>query len=160
MSERTSRLLGQGVVAGLIGYATVAIVFALANLFVDRSPFHTAAVLGATMFYGATDPSTIAVLPAYVLAFNGVHMLTFLVFGLIGAWLAELADRGEQLWYFSLFFWMFVAFHMVGAAQMLAVPLESVISAVAIWLAGLAASALMALFLLRVHPLLRKAQAW
>ena len=74
--------------------------------------------------------------------------------------LAELADRGEQLWYLSLMFWMLVALHMIGAAQMLAVPLEHVISAAAIWIAGIAASVGMAGFLLSEHPMLRKAKSW
>ena len=160
MSERSARLLVQGAVAGVIGYVTVAIVFGFANLFVGRSFFHTAAVIGATLFYGVTDPTTVTVTAAYVLAFNGLHLATFLVFGVIGAWLAELADRGDQLWYLSLMFWMLVALHMIGAAQMLAVPLENVISAAAIWIAGIAASVAMAVFLLSEHPMLRKAQSW
>lgn len=160
MKESSLRILRQGAVAGLLGYAVVAFVFALANVVGGRSPFQTAAVLGATLFYGVTDPATVTVTPPYVFAFNGLHLLTFLGFGIIGAWLVSLANKGEQLWYLSLFFWMFVAVHMIGAAQVFAIPLGEILSAAAVWGAGIAASIAMGVYLFRANPALRASQSW
>lgn len=160
MKESSLRILRQGAVAGLLGYAVVAFVFALANVVGGRSPFHTAAVLGATLFYGVTDPASVVVTPAYVFAFNGMHMLTFLGFGLVGAWLVSVANKGEQLWYLALFFWMFVAVHMIGAAQAFAIPLGEILSAAAVWGAGIAASIVMGVYLFRANPALRATQSW
>lgn len=160
MQRKALDVVFQGVVAGVIGYATVAIIFALANIFAGQSPFRTAAVLGAALFFGVRDPAAVTVTAQYVFLFNGVHLMAFLVFGVIGAWLATLADRGEQLWYPAAFFFMLVAFHLIGAAQVLAIPMQEAISGVAIWAGGFAASALMAVFLLKVHPAMRARQAW
>ena len=78
MKESSLRVLKQGTVAGLMGYLVVATVFALANVATGQSPFQTAAVLGATLFYGVTDPAAVTVTPAYLFAFNGLHLVTFL----------------------------------------------------------------------------------
>lgn len=160
MKEASIRVLQHGAVAGLVGYLTVALVFATANVVTGQSPFHTAAVLGATLFYGASDPASVTVLPAYVFAFNGLHLMAFLAFGVCGAWLAALAARGAQLWYFALFFWIFVATHLIGAAQVFALPLEATIPGAAVWSAGMAAALIMALYLYRANPALRAPQAW
>ncbi len=160
MNDSPTRVLQQGLVAGLVGYFAVAIVFAAANVVTGESPFHTAAVLGATLFYGATDPAAVRVLPAYVFAFNGLHLIAFLFLGIVGAWLTKLATKGAQLWYFALFFWMFVATHVIGAAQVFALPLEGAISGAAVWGAGIVAALLMAGYLYRANPALRVRQAW
>lgn len=150
----------QGLVAGFIGYATVAIVFAIANTAVGRSPFHTAAVLGASLFYGLDDPTQVAVLPQYVFAFNGAHLFAFLLFGVVGSALATLADRGMQLWYVATFFFIFVGFHLIAMAQALAMPVRSMVPDVAVWLAGIGASILMGWYLFRVHPRMHEPQPW
>lgn len=160
MKESSLRVLRQGAVAGLMGYAVVAFVFALTNVVEGRSPFYTAAVLGATLIYGVSDPTTVTVMPAYVFAFNGLHLVTFLGFGVIGAWLVALAGKGAQLWYVALFFWMLVAAHMIGVAQVLAIPLESILPAAAVWGAGVMASVVMGIYLFRANPGLRLAQSW
>ncbi|MCC6774803.1 MAG: hypothetical protein IT360_26755 [Gemmatimonadaceae bacterium] len=160
MKDSSLRILRQGVVAGLIGYAIVAVVFAIANLATGKSPFHTAAALGAMMFYGVPDASTVTVTPAYVIAFNGLHLATFLVLGVVGAWLAALAMKGRQLWYFSLFFWIAVAYHVMGVAQVFAIPLGALLPAAAVWAAGIGASMAMVFYLVRANPGIRAKQSW
>lgn len=160
MRERWGRIVLQGLFAGLIGYVTVAIIFAAVNLATGRSPFYTAAIMGAALFYGIGDPTQVAILPEYVLAFNGVHLLSFVVFGVTAAALAELADRGWQLWYVSTFFFIFVAFHLFAAAEALATPMRTMIPDVAVWAAGIAAAVLMAWYLFRAHPRMHAPQPW
>jgi hypothetical protein len=160
MNRDISRILFQGLVAGLMGYLSVMLVMAVASVASGQSPFYFAAVLGATLFYGVTDVAAITVAPGYVLAYNGIHMLVFVAFGIVSAWLASYADRGAQLWYLGLFAFMFIAFHIIGAVQMVAAPVADVIPAIALWGSGLAAGGAMAAYLLRVHPRLRAPQSW
>lgn len=160
MSPKWREAMGQGVAAGLIGFATVALFFALANVIGGRSPFYTAALLGATVFHGATDPSRVAVTPENVLLYNGLHLVTFLAFGVIASALAVLADRGAQLWYVGLFFFIFVAFHLIGFAQGLAMPMRAAIGDATVWVAGLAASLTMAAYILWRHPRIRAGESW
>jgi hypothetical protein len=160
MREEQTKVLSQGLVAGLIGYGVVAAVFAVANLLAGRSIFYTAALLGGSLFYGVHDPARITVTAEYVFAYNGAHLLVFLVFGFVSAWLASLSERFTQFWYVGLFFFLFVAFHIVAAMQALAIPVQQAISGWAIWTAGGAAAAAMAAFLLSVHPRIRMGESW
>ena len=155
MKDETRRVLEQGLVAGVLGHITVALVFAVENLAAGRSLFYTPALLGGYLFYGVTDPAQLQIQAGYVLAYNGTHLLVFLAFGVIGAWLAMIADRGWQLWYLSVFFFLLVAFHIFGFVQLTAQPLRGAFSDATLWIAGTAATAVMAAYLLRVHPLMR-----
>ena len=160
MQATSRRIIGQGVMAGVIGFVTIALLFALVNIVSGRSPFYTSALLGATLFHGATDPAQVAVTPQNVLAYSGLHLLVFLAFGALAAALAALADRGSHLWYVSLFFFVFVTFHLEGVVQSFAYPMREALSAAAIWGAGFAASAAMLGFLIWRHPRIRTRQAW
>lgn len=160
MREEQVKVLGQGVVAGLIGYATVALVFAVANVLAGRSVFYTAALLGASLFYGVRDPAQVAVSAPYVFAYNGAHLVVFLGFGIVSAWMAWLAERVTQLWYVGLVMFFFVAFHIVAAMQAIAIPMQQAISGPAIWASGSAAALLMAAYLLYVHPRIRAGESW
>jgi hypothetical protein len=160
MREERLKVLRDGFVAGLIGYVTVALVFAVANLLAGRSAFHTAAALGGALFYGVHDPDAVAITARNVFAYNGMHLLVFLAFGLAAAGLAALADKGAQLWYLATFFFLFIAFHLVAIAQTLAAPMQTVLSPAMIWSAGIAASVLMGGYLIWAHPLLRRSQPW
>ncbi len=160
MSINRTKLLSQGVLAGCIGYATLAGVVSLIDLAAGRSPFHSAAVLGASLFYGVADASQVAVTPAYVLAYNGAHLIVFLLLGVIGSALATIADRGKQLWYVSVFFFIFVAFHAIGALQALSDSMRTSLSERMIWVAGVAAALAMGAYFMIVHPGLRQPQRW
>ena len=155
MKDETRKILAQGLVAGLLGHVTVAIVFALTNLAGGRSIFYTPALLGASFFYGLTDPAQLQILPAYVFAYNGTHLIVFIAFGLIGSWLASIADRGWQLWYLAAFFFMFVTFHIFGFIQLAARPLGDAFSDATLWLAGFAATVVMATYFVTQHAPMR-----
>ncbi len=160
MSINRATLLSQGALAGFIGYATLAGLVSIIDTASGRSPFHTAAVLGASLFYGITDPAQAQVLPAYVLAYNGAHLLVFLLLGMIGAALATVADRGSQLWYLSTFFFIFVAFHAIGALQAVSESMRSSLSESMIWIGGIAAAVAMGGYLMWAHPRMRQPQDW
>ncbi|MHB1224686.1 MAG: hypothetical protein ACYC2G_11700 [Gemmatimonadaceae bacterium] len=93
-------------------------------------------------------------------AYSGLHLLVFLALGVAAAALAALAERGQQLWYVALFFFIFISFHLEGAVQSFAEPMQSVLSEAAIWGAGVAGSTAMLTYLLWRHPRIRARQAW
>jgi hypothetical protein len=68
-------MLWQGLVAGLIGYGTVAIVISGADVLAGRSPLYTAALLGSAYFYGAHSLAEVVVAPGPVFAYNGTHLI-------------------------------------------------------------------------------------
>jgi hypothetical protein len=155
MTDETRQVLKQGLVAGVIGHIVVAVTFAVANVVEGRSLLHTPALLGASLFYGLTDPAQLDIRAQYVFAYNGTHLLLFMVLGFAGAWLSMIADRGWQLWYLATFFFMLIAFHIFGAVQLLALPVRSGFSDVVLWTAGLLATVAMGTYFVAMHPLLR-----
>lgn len=155
MNPDRSKMLWQGVVAGLIGYATVVIFFAIVNAMAGRSPFYTAALMGGALFYGARDLAGVVVWPGPVLAYNGFHMIVFLALGIFASWLARFAERGPHLWYVGMVFYIFVAFHIFGAVFSLPAPLRDVMLGWSTLISGVLASLAMAVFLLVLHPRLR-----
>lgn len=93
----------QGLVAGLIGYAAVALFFGVVNLLEGRSFFYTAALFGHVLM--GTDVASLSevVRPGPVFAYNGVHLLLFLAFGFVAAWLVEETERHPVIWYLVFF---------------------------------------------------------
>ena len=155
MSRDTSRVLATGLAAGLAGYATVVLFFAVTNVISGRSPFYTAALLGSAMFYGARTPGEVALAAGPVLAYNMVHMFVFLGLGFIAAALVELAERHPVARYAVLVALLFVAGHVFGA---LSVFTHGLVTGVDMWTIGaatVAAAAVMLLVLLARHPVLR-----
>jgi hypothetical protein len=156
MSEQRSSISWQGLVAGLIGYATVAIVIAIGNVLLGRSPFHTAALLGSAMFYGLDDPRQLMVWAGPVFAYNGFHLFVFLALGIFGAWLASLSEKGPHFWYIGAIAMLFVAFHLFGAYLFVNEGIRSALSPWALLGAGFVAMLAMTTYLVAVHPRLRE----
>jgi hypothetical protein len=78
MSTSRTEVLAQGLAAGFIGYLATTILFGIFNLLSGRSPFYTAALLGATLFYGVKSLEDFSVLASYVFAYNGLHLILYL----------------------------------------------------------------------------------
>jgi hypothetical protein len=150
-----SRILWQGFVAGLIGYATVAVVFAAVNALSGLSPFYTAALLGSALFYGARTLSDVVLAPGPVLAYNGFHLVVFLVLGVFMAWLTELAQRGPHLWYLGMLAYVLVAFHAFAFVFSLPELLREALLGWGALGCGILASLAMGAFLFGVHPRLQ-----
>ena len=101
------RVLKDGFLAGVALYLTVAVFFAVVNIFVGRSPLHTAHVLGEALLGGTPDPLDPAPSGPAVAAFNGVHLVGSLVLGIAAAMLVGAIERARDAWY--VFFFIFVA---------------------------------------------------
>lgn len=159
MQSNWGRVAKEGLIGGTLGFAIIVVALAVLSMMAGQSPFYMAALLGAVLLEGVEGDLGV-VTARYVIAYTAVHLAVFLVFGLIAARLAALADRGWQLWFVSLFFFIFVGFHLFAAVQSFASPVQPVLPDAVVWGAGFAASLAMILYLLRAHPRMRVEQSW
>lgn len=150
-----TRFLLDGLVAGLVGYATVVVFFAVLNVVQGRSVFYTAALLGADLFYGLESPAELVIAPGPVLAFNGLHMILFAGAGVFMAWLAALAERIQQGWYLVVILFLIVMPHVFGLPVWFSDPVQARIPLWYVVAASSLAALAMGAYLLVAHPRLR-----
>ena len=155
MPRDKGRILTEGLFAGVIGYGVVLLVVSAFDILGGRSPFHTVATLGSVLFFGLREPSELVIWAGPVLAYNGAHLLVFLLFGWFMAWLTSLAERGEQMWYVSLVAFLIVAPHVIGLPIWYTTPLRQVVSIWGVLTATTLAALAMTIYLWRAHPRLR-----
>ncbi len=153
--ERRMFWLG-GLVSGLIGYGTVVLVTAVLNLAMARSPFYTAALFGGTLFYGLEDPQLLQIAPGPVLAYNGAHILAFLVLGMVCSWAVYIGERYPVAQWAMVFALIFVGFHVFAALVLFAQPLLGTSAWWQIGIASVCAAGAMGYYFWRTHPVLRK----
>jgi hypothetical protein len=154
--KRTKRVLRDGFFAGLLGYASLALFFAVVSLMNGRSPFHVAGVLASALF-GTPPDQAGSVGAGPILAYNAFHLLVLIIAGLILAMLGRLAARALQGWYLALHVVIF------GVGHILALPIwfnDNVRAALPIWLVVIGtvlAAAMMGAYLWFANPDIRKA---
>jgi hypothetical protein len=153
--SETKLILNGGLFAGLLGYATVVVLFLVFNLLAGRSAFYTPAMFGAVLFYGLEDPTALEVSPGPVLAYNMVHVVGYLVLGMFGSWLIAKAEKYPVARFAALFVAVFVAGHLYAALLIFAEPLLAGGAWWRILVASVASGIVMGWWLLREHPLLR-----
>ena len=146
-----SRVIREGVIAGLLGGAVVALWFLLLDTIAGR-PLYTPAALGSALFLGVPDPSQVRLEAASIIGYSVVHFATFVASGLVAAAILTQAERRPNMLLFGgMLFVVFVAFLMAA----LALFAEWVIGSLAWWnvaLGNLLATVAMGVFLLRAHP--------
>ncbi|HEX6081743.1 MAG TPA: hypothetical protein VF197_19085 [Methylomirabilota bacterium] len=145
-----SRTVREGIVAGVLGAAAVAVWF-LAYDAVAGVPFRTPALLDAALFHGLRDPGALVITVPLVLQYTIVHGVAFILFGIATSSLLVLADRDPRLLF--AFFMLFCCFEVFFGA-MVAVLAEWLLEAVPWWtiLAGnLLAAVVMLGYFFREH---------
>jgi hypothetical protein len=151
------RVLGEGTIAGVIGYLTIAAIFAIAAMVQGRSPFYFAALLGSVLFPDLRTTAELTVEPGLVLAYNGVHLAIFLVAGFFMAWLASLSERAPQAWYAMAIILLFVGAHAIAIPIWFVEPVATQLSLWIVTMASLVAAVLMGAWLWRSYPGIRLA---
>jgi hypothetical protein len=145
-----------GLIAGFIGYAVVALFFAVASVLGGRSPFHIAALFGEAIFFAGRNGEGVVRGDA-VLAFNGVHLAVSMAAGLFMAWLTTIVERTVHGWYLGVSLLLYIGAHVI------VVPIwfdEQVRLDVSLWLvtvATIVAALAMGTYLWKTHPDLRAA---
>jgi hypothetical protein len=144
----------EGLVAGLLAYVAVALVFAAADLLLGRPLFATPAIIGNLLFFGGREAAPV-VSAGPVAAANGVHLLLAVGLGLVAALLVEETERHPQFFYVT--FLVVVLFLFASTAVLLGIP--SAVRKAAPWVVTLIANAaglaVAGLYLWRAHPRLR-----
>jgi hypothetical protein len=152
----TTRVFQEGIVAGLLGAATIALWFFLLDGLAGR-PLHTPTVLGTALFRrgaGLASPETLAVSLEMVLMFTWVHAMAFAVLGGVASWLLGLAERHPSFGFGVLLLFVVFQFAFVAAAMIFAAPVLKILTWPAILVANLIAAAVMAAYFWRRHPTL------
>lgn len=94
---RASRTTREGIVVGLIAYASVAVFYSAFDFLAARGTLYTVDLLGKVMFAGLRDPGILQypIQPDLTAIFwyNAVHLLISLAIGLIVTRLIEQAER-------------------------------------------------------------------
>ena len=151
MTPERARVLSEGLVAGLLGYVVIALFFGSLHLFTGQSLFHTAAALGSGLV--SHDASIVGGAQAgSVIAFNGVHMISFVFFGMIAAWLVSRAERNPGFFIVMLFLGLAGFFYSLSGFLGFSIDQPLAPSWPTVALANVLAGLFMAGYLFRVHP--------
>lgn len=91
------RVVRDGLVVGLIGYAAVALFYSFFDVLAARGPVFTVNMLGRALFRGVRDPA-ILLFPVTIdrgalLAYNAVHLVVALAVGVFVTTLVARADE-------------------------------------------------------------------
>src|SRR5256885_13691303 len=92
MAPARESILREGIFAGLIGAAVVAVWFLLFDLWRGQ-PFLTPGLLGAAVFQGVTDPTGVHPAVGNVVGYTIIHGLAFIAFGVVAASLMAVRER-------------------------------------------------------------------
>ncbi len=157
------RIVREGFVAGLIGAGAVALWFLVVDA-INGQPFFTPAMLGSAVFWGELDPAQVQSLFATdperifaaVVGYTMVHVVAFLIVGVIAAALAYEVELFPSTLFIVVVFFAIFEFGFYVVVAVMAQPL---LGALAWWnvAIGNAIAALgMGYFLWQKHPKLRE----
>ena len=147
------RILKEGLIAGLIGAASVALWFLLVDTLASR-PFYTPAVLGSAASLGLRDPSLVVINLQSVGAYTVFHLLAFFAVGVVAAVLATEAEHSTHvLWWVAEFFIVF-EFAFYAAVAVVFTPLLAELAWINVAVGNFIAAAGMGWYLWKAHPLI------
>ena len=129
LSPLWSRTVREGIWAGLLGAAAVAVWFLVYDT-AAGVPLRTPALLGAALVQGLREPSAVQITLPLVLQYTVVHGAAFVAFGIAAAGLLTLADRDPRL-LFGLVM-LFCCFEVFFAA-LLTILAEWLLEAIPWW---------------------------
>ncbi|HEY6367135.1 MAG TPA: hypothetical protein VI585_20320 [Candidatus Binatia bacterium] len=151
-----SNVYREGIVAGLLGAATIALWFFILDIFSGR-PFYTPSLLGSALFQRgiALDrPETLTVSFEMVLIYTWVHAMVFCVVGGLASKLLALAEQNLNLGFGILLLFVVFEFGFVGVAFLFVEPVLHALTWPAILVGNLMAAAVMAAYFWRRRPTL------
>ena len=156
VSAQVTGVYQQGIVAGVIGAATVAIWFFLIDLYQGR-PFYTPNVLGAALFHRAGELPSLSSAPSLesVVMYTWVHGMIFCLIGGVAARLLALAERDLHLGFGILLLFIVFEFGFVAAAFIVAEPILRVLAWPLVLVGNLLGAVAMAVYFWRRHPNLK-----
>lgn len=151
-----STLIKEGLVAGMIGAATIAIWFLVLDAIQGR-PLYTPTVLSTALFqWGAelASPERLLVSFEMVVLYTWVHGLVFAVIGGVAAWLLSLAERIPDLGFGILLLFVVFEFGFLVASMVFAEPVLHALAWPAVLIGNLLAATAMGVYFWHRHPYL------
>lgn len=152
------RILREGFLAGLIGAAAVAVWFLLVDTIAGR-PFFTPAMLGSAVFWGARDPGAIEIAFPAVVGYTMIHVLAFLVVGVVAAAMASIVESFPSTLFLVVVFFAIFEFGFYLVVAIMARPLLGALAWWAVAVGNLIAALGMGYYLWRLHPSIRESLA-
>jgi hypothetical protein len=142
--------LREGIVAGLIGAAVVAIWFFVFDILRGR-PFLTPSLLGSLVFLGVNTPTVTAPAVGPILGYTILHGLAFVAFGVVAATMLAMSDREPAL--FIAFVILFACFEVFffGVLGVLGRGVQTALVWWSVLVGNLLASIAMLWYFLRAH---------
>jgi hypothetical protein len=150
MNSAGRSVLREGIVAGLIGAAVVALWFFVFDLFRGR-PFLTPTLLGSLVFQGVNTPIGMEARIGPIVGYTILHGLAFVAFGIVAAALMAVSEREPAL--FIAFVILFACFEVFffGVVGALGQAVREALVWWAVLIGNLLASVAMLTVLFRAH---------
>ena len=150
MNPAERSVLREGIVAGVIGAAVVAIWFFVFDLLRGR-PFLTPTLLGSFVFFGVDTPAGATPAIGPILGYTVLHGLAFIAFGVVAATMMAMSEREPSL--FVAFVILFVAFEVFffGVLSIVGDAMQAALVWWAVLVGNLLASIAMLWFFFRAH---------
>jgi hypothetical protein len=149
-----SSVYGEGIVAGLLGAATVALWFLVIDT-INGHPLYTPTVLGTAVFRGGAGlehPETLPVSFEMVLLFTWVHALVFAAVGGIAARLLAFAEHTANVGFGIVLLFVIFEFGFVAVTMIFAENVLRSLAWPAVLVGNLLAAAVMGAYFWRRHP--------
>lgn len=142
----------QGIVAGVLGAATIAVWFFILDLAGGRPFFYTPNLLGTALFQrgaGLEHPTALTVSFETVLVYTWIHGMIFCVIGGLASKLLAIAERDIHVGFGILLLFVIFEFGFVGAAAIFAEPVLHALAWPSVLVGNLLAAAAMVLYFWR-----------
>lgn len=147
------RIWQEGILAGLLGAAVIALWFLIFDTARGR-PLYTPSVLGSALFrrelLALAGPVPISF--EMVVVYTWVHALVFCLIGGVASRLLELAEERPNLGFGIVLLFVVFEFGFVGLALAVAEPVLRALTWPAVLVGNLLAASAMAAYLWRRHP--------
>ncbi len=151
---RTSPILRQGIVAGLIGALVVAVWFLVVDSIAGR-PLFTPAALGSAILNGTGPPVGVEFSAATVLGYTMMHFAAFLLAGVVASVLVTQAEKTPHLVFGIIVLFVVVETFFIFMVAMLGTWLMEELAWWSVLVGNVLAAVSMGGYLLKVHPKLR-----
>ena len=148
------RLVREGLIAGMIGAAVVALWFLVVDL-TTRELLFTPAALGSALFHGARGIEEVRVTALTVVGYTAIHVAAFVAIGMVAALLATKAERNGVFLLAAVLLFVTLETLFLGLSAIVANWLLSALNGWTILGANLVAAVAMGWYLWRAHPGLR-----
>lgn len=144
----------EGVLAGLLGAAGVALWFFVVDLLAGE-PFYTPNTLGAAALSMFGDPRPTDTQALHVIVYTIFHVVAFMLVGIIAAAIVRASEREPSVLAGALILFVAIQVLFYGFTALLAQrELLGRLAWYQVWAANLVAAVLMGTYLWRAHPAL------